>query len=257
VRRSLLVSLVVLALALATSSTALADPDGNQPGGVTDPGLLGLIGDDDVFSTADLSLLLAAPAMPMMTSQRTQHYGPYQATSTDSGTCGVDWALDTFDRDFTVKTNNDGTFTVVEQFKNGSFVTTPPPSNASPGACDSSDGTPPGTVVAGVNGGMHGYFIIPLPAGATQFSHDPGCAPGSPPADCTTYGFLNSHFTGCATYPSSPCSVTTFFFHYSAGDQGLVVHEWKNASCDRGGNHGDIASNNVGFMPPFLIADCP
>jgi len=39
--------------------------------------------------------------------------------------------------------------------------------------------------------------------------------------------------------------VTTFFFHYSAGDQMLVEHEWKNASPDRGGNHGDIRSTNV------------
>ena len=31
--------------------------------------------------------------------------------------------MDTFDRHFTVKANGDGTFTVVEQFKNGSFVT--------------------------------------------------------------------------------------------------------------------------------------
>jgi len=39
--------------------------------------------------------------------------------------------------------------------------------------------------------------------------------------------------------------VTTFFFHYSAGDQSLVEHEWKNASSDRGGNHGDIRSTNL------------
>jgi len=33
-----------------------------------------------------------------------------------------------------------------------------------------------------------------------------------------------------------------FFFHYVAVHQGLVFHEWRNASCTRGGNHGDIAS---------------
>jgi hypothetical protein len=36
---------------------------------------------------------------------------------------------------------------------------------------------------------------------------------------------------------------TCFFFHYSAGDQNLLEHEWKNASADRGGNHGDIRSS--------------
>ena len=62
--------------------------------------------------------------------------------------------------------------------------------------------------------------------------------------DCTTATFVNTHFAGC-DYPSPPCEVTTFFDHYSAGDQGLVEHEWKNASADRGGNHGDIRSTNV------------
>jgi hypothetical protein len=238
-RRSLLVPLVVLALALATSGTALADPDGNQAGGVTDPGLLALIGNDDVFSTADLSLLLA-PAMPMGPSgQATQHYGPYSSTSPDSSTCGNDWATDTFDRHFTVKTNNDGTFTVIEQFKQGSFITM---AGFSPGGCE--NGPPEGTVDANKTGSMHGYFIIPLPVGAMQISHDPGCEPGSPPANCTTYGFLNSHFTGCVSYPSAVCGVTTYFFHFSASDQGLIEHEWKNASADRGGNHGDIRSAN-------------
>jgi hypothetical protein len=89
---------------------------------------------------------------------------------------------------------------------------------------------------------MHGYFIIPLPAGTTQTSTDPSCLSGTPSAPCTTTDFINSHFTPCYDFT---CPVTTFFFHYSAGDQGLVEHEWKNASADRGGNHGDIRSTNV------------
>ena len=60
--------------------------------------------------------------------------------------------------------------------------------------------------------------------------------------DCTTTTFMNTHFTAC--YPFT-CTVTTFFFHFSAGDQQLVEHEWKNASADRGGNHGDIRSVDV------------
>ena len=44
---------------------------------------------------------------------------------------------------------------------------------------------------------------------------------------------------GCAPLT---CTVTTFFDHYAAGDQNLLYHEWKNASEDRGGNGGDIAS---------------
>jgi hypothetical protein len=81
---------------------------------------------------------------------------------------------------------------------------------------------------------MHGYFVITVTG--TQTSTDANCQPGP---ECTTAGFIESHFTGSAF------TIGTFFFHYSAGDQGLVEHEWKNASDDRGGNHGDIRSTNV------------
>lgn len=82
----------------------------------------------------------------------TQHYGPYASGSTDSGTCG-DWADDTFDRHFTVRSNNDGTYTVVQQFKNGSFVAY---GGLSPGSCDTTDGSPPGMVDSDIAGSMHG-----------------------------------------------------------------------------------------------------
>jgi len=204
--------------------------------------LLALITDDDLFSTTDLSLLLDPPPP----AQATQHYGPYASGSTDSGTCGNDWANDTFDRHFTVQTNADGTFTVIEQFKNGSFVTPAsdsPPTNFSPGACQSGP-TPAGSVNSGITGGLHGYFIIPLPTTEAQSSTSPFCdAVGITNINCTTTKFINTHFTP-ACYPVT-CTVTTFFFHYSAGDQSLIQHEWKNASADRGGNSGDIRSVNI------------
>lgn len=252
-RRSVLVVLSVIALALGTSTVAFADPEGVQGGGVTPPDLLALISDDDVFSTADLSLLFA-PTTPLATSSsRTQHYGPYDSESPDSGTCGNDWANEQFNRSFTVRPQKDGTYVVIVQFKQGTFETVFGPS---PGACDETDGTPPGEVNAGIVGSMHGYFIIPLPAGTVQTSTDPHCdAVGMSDASCFTTTFINTHFTPC--YPVS-CPVTTYFFHYAAGDQGLVVHEWKNASCDRGGNHGDIASVNVGITPPSVNPpQCP
>ncbi len=212
--------------ALVMSAAASAAPDRNAPvGGVTSPSLLALITNDDVFSTIDLSWLLggltAAPlrsnaASSSASSNATQHYGPYTTQSADSGTCGNDWANDTFDRHFTVKPNNDGTFTVVEQFKNGSFVTT---AGLSPGACETNVG---GTVAAGVTGSMHGYFIIQLPSGSVQSSQDPRCTVGAS-GPCNTDTFIGTHFTPGAY------SVSTFFFHYSAGSQGLAFHEWKNA----------------------------
>jgi len=206
---------------------------------------------DDAFSTIDLSTLvnpISSPmparhyvilASPSSSGASTQQYGPYASGSTDSGTCGPDWATDTFNRHFTVFQNrDDGSFLVVEQFKDGSFVTMAGPS---PGACNNPPTNNGGTVAAGITGDLHGYFVIPLPAGAIQTSTSSTCFV-SPDTDCTTYNFLNSHFTGCTSYPNPPCSVTTFFFHYSAGDQQLISHEWKNASADRGGNSGDIRS---------------
>jgi hypothetical protein len=161
-----------------------------------------------------------------------QHYGGYASGSPDSSTCGNDWANDTFDRHFSVDSNG-GTLTVVEDFKDGAFTTIAGPS---PGGCDTNPG---GTVVAGVTGSLQGYFVIPL-AGERQISTDPNCVAEAPDAECTTAGFINSHFAP-ACYPVL-CPVTTFLFNYSAGGQGLLFHEWKNASADRGGNSGDIAN---------------
>ena len=235
---------MVFAAALLTGlfvcATAAAAPDSASISGLTAPSVLSMIGStgDDTFSTMSLS-----PVDPSGTP--TQHYGPYTSGSPDSGTCGNDWAEDTFDRDFTVRTSA-GQTTVVEQFKNGSFVTN---GGSSPGACDSTDGYGPGTLNPGHTGKMHGYFIV---SGAlSQTSTSPLCdAVAMSNANCTTTTFINTHFVPC--YPFA-CTVSTFFDHYSAGDQGLAVHEWKNASCDRGGNHGDIADL---VLPPGLTTPC-
>ena len=212
-----------------TTSTPLVNP-------VT--ALINTVG-DDLFSTIDLTTLVD----PATTAAPTQHYGPYASGSTDSGTCGNDWADDLFNRHFTVFTHPSG-ITIVEQFKDGSFSTPAidsPPVNFSPGACES--GPASGVVNPGITGRLNGYFIIPLPPTEMQTSFDPHCN-GATMTDtgCDTTTFINTHFTAC--YPVS-CSVTTFFFHYAAGGQGLIINEWKNASSDRGGNHGDIRSANT------------
>jgi hypothetical protein len=229
--RSLLGLLPAVLAGFALTIPASATPDGNtSPAGVTSPALLALIGNNDLFSTLDLSTVLN----PAGTTP-TQHYGGYPSTSPDSGTCGNDWAEDTFDRDFTVRSNGDGTYTVVEQFKNGSFITN---LGASPAACDATYANHGRTILPGKTGSMHGYFIVSNVGGQTSTS--PFCdAINSTNSGCTTTTFINSHFTPC--YPAV-CTVTTFFDHYAAGDQSLLYHEWKDASPDRGGNDGDIAS---------------
>ncbi len=239
-RRHLLVPLAVVALAFATSGTALGFPSDDRPAAVGKPDLAGLIGDDDVFSTADLTTLLA-PLVPMMgASNGTEHYGPYTTDDTDSG-CNINpWNTETFDRHFTVRDNRDGTFTVVEQFKNGDFETV---GSQSPGEQCPENNDPLGVsyLDPGILGSMHGYFIITNVTGP-QTSHDPHCngLTQTTDATCNTTQFIDTHFTPC--YGAGICTVPTFFFHYAAGDQGLIEHNWTNASPDRGGNRGDIAS---------------
>ena len=230
----------VIIICLLLASSAFAGPEGSISG-LAGLSLLVPSPADDLFSTADLSTLVDP------SGNATQHYGPYPSSSPDSGTCGPDWAEDTFDRHFTVQRNPDGTYTVTEQFKNGSFVTNAniPPPTLSPGACP--NGPPPqGVVDGGITGSMHGYFIIPLPAGTMQTSTSPYCnGLLQTNANCDTATFVDTHFTPCYAIVVPTCTVTTFFFHYSTGDQPLVEHEWKNASSDRGGNHGDIRSTNL------------
>ena len=226
-----LILLPVLTVALAAPAGvayAAPDPGGTAGGGVINPLVLTVLNTlgDDTFAQANLTTAMGG-------ANATQHYGPYNSTSPDSSTCGNDWAQDTFDRHFTVRYNGGSTYTVVEQFKDGNFTTTAGPS---PGACDTTDGTPPGTITAGKTGAMHGYEIITVTG--SQSSPDASCIAGMPSAPCTTAGFIASHFAGAST-------VGTFFFHYSAGDQGLIYHEWKNASEDRGGNHGDISDATI------------
>jgi hypothetical protein len=226
------VAICLVGFSTAVLPGAFAAPESTSSGLVAPPGILALIVNDDTFSTTDLTALVAASGPG---PNPTKHYGPYASDSPDSGTCGNDWANDMFDRHFTVFKNPDGTFVVVQQFKQGTFETDAGPS---PGACE--PGNTPGSVSAGITGKMHGYFIIPLPLGTIQTSTDSRCNAGVGNSPCTTTTFIDTHFTPC--YAVSTCPVTTFFFHYAAGDQGLIMHEWKNASTDRGGNSGDIRS---------------
>jgi len=148
-------------------------------------------------------------------------YGPIASISPDSGTCGNEWANDAFNRHFSVNTlrNADGTYSVVEDFKKGMFVTS---AGASPGACDTNPG---GTVAAGVTGTFQGSLSIIVHG---KFNPAATCASGCD----TTAGFVVTVFGANATY-----DVPSFEFDYSTAHNGL----WKNASEKLGGNQGDIS----------------
>ena len=161
----------------------------------------------------------------------TVHYGPFASGSTDSGTCGPDWANDTYKRVFEASTtrNVDGTYSAHEWFIEGRFVTL---AGDSPGACNTATHTG-GKIIAGVTGSMHGDFGIVVTGGTFN-----------PNADCnqatcdTTAKWVATVFGASAKYDTP-----VFEFTYHAGGQGLISHMWHNASADRGGNFGDIRSS--------------
>jgi hypothetical protein len=237
------IALVTLSMIVGVASVR-ASPETPQFGTATTPLLSSILGSvnvigDDAFATIDPSAMSPPP---------TQHYGPYLSSSPDSGSCGNDWATDTFDRHFSVF-SKDGSIVVVQQFKDFSFVTPASDSllvNMSPGACN--NGTPydGGVVASGVTGSAVGYFIIQTAPGTYETSNSPYCdATLSTNVDCTTAKFIDSHFS--CTYQVT-CTVSTFYDHYTspitstAPNSGLIENEWKDASADRGGMSGDIRS---------------
>lgn len=226
---------------LATLAAAAVAVAGSNAGAA--PGIeTQFLGAADPLLVSPLQEELAIDTLATSTDPGTQHVGPVASGSPDSSTCGPDWAQDTFDRFFTIRANKDGTFNVYEQFKNGSFVTMFGPS---PGACDPTDGYGPGTLTGGDVGTMHGYLILTIMCTGVGPCENPtaSCA-----ANCqTTADFLAEFF------PGQPFTTDAFYFHYAGYDgfnKALVVNEWKNASCNRGGNHGDIANTSTGTIPP-------
>jgi hypothetical protein len=165
-----------------------------------------------------------------MAGQDSVHFGPINSATPDSGTCGNDWANDTFKRVFDAATTRslDGTYTVTESFIAGRFVTV---AGSSPGACES--GTNDGGMIGeGVAGSFNGTFTIIVSSGT--FDATATCESGCD----TTSGFVATVYGTAATR-----NVTNFGFDYHANGPGLLDRDWHNASADLGGNFGDIRSS--------------
>lgn len=155
-----------------------------------------------------------------------QRFGPYESSSTDSGTCGNDWANDTFKRVFKVSQDSAGNWQLREDFKDGKFVTV---AGRSPGACQTSGAN--GTLVAaGITGKFKGWLSGTVTGGT--FVPEGGC-----PDPCTGDKFVLIHFGSGATWNVAP-----FKFNYHANGGHLLFRHWQNASDDQGGNRGDIAT---------------
>ena len=182
------------------------------------------------LSLAVSVLALAATPATVMAGQDSVHFGPITSGSGDSGTCGPDWANDTYMRVFDAATvrNADGTYNVTERFIAGRFVTLAGPS---PDACDPS-GTAGSTITGDVTGSFNGNFLIVVSNGT--FDPNATCDSGCD----TTAGFVATVYGAGATR-----NVTSFGFTYHANGPDLLQREWHNASADQGGNSGDVRSS--------------
>jgi hypothetical protein len=168
-----------------------------------------------IFTIAFLSIssLGSASAAPEI-----RQYGPFHGGSLDSGTCGNDWATDKFNRYFTFSTtpNPDGTFTVLEEFRQGSFETIAGPS---PNSCELGNNA---TVGAGIKGKFSGTFTIIVSGGTYNADAKPG-------HETTATSFVSEVFGTTATFV-----IPTFSLEYSTANNG----SWTNSSS---GNSGDIS----------------
>ena len=111
-----------------------------------------------VGGVASVMLLaaMAAPALAGPGGQPPIKVGPIAVVDqADIGTCNNVWALDSFDKSYTITVNKDRTYNVQVNYKHGTFVTVAGVTPVkSPGACES--GTYNGnTVAAGVTGRTH------------------------------------------------------------------------------------------------------
>lgn len=176
-----------------------------------------------------IAAVFAMGSTTAMASTGTFRDGPYSSTSSDSGTCGSDWAIDLFTRTFIAHLPAvNGQYNVTENFTKGHFLTV---AGQSPQACDLNNPTG-ATVKEGVTGTMHGTFGIVVSNGT--FDPSGSCVRASD-GQCTTAGWVEGFFGTNATY-----DVPTFSFVYKAApSQGLTSSQWTNADT---GNLGDISS---------------
>lgn len=155
---------------------------------------------------------------------------PYTGTSQDSSTCGGNWAVDVYTRNFSA-VGSGSVFTVTEKYKNGHFSTI---AGLSAGSCDTNAG---GTIREGVQGTFSGQlkFIV---TNAT-FNAGGSCVRDISDGLCHTDGWVAGFFgAGAVIGDTQP----NWSFKYKAKGSGLIFNSWINADPAVGGNVGDISS---------------
>jgi len=140
--------------------------------------------------------------------------GPIVVAQDDIGTCNNVWALDSFDKFYTITPNKDGTYNVQVNYKNGTFVTK---AGFSPGACEGTGGNGPGNgnkVAAGITGRTHQEYNGTVTGTLSGNS----CTPQTC-FDTTT--ILNTVFNSGWTWTTlSDGGHWTWTGHYEAGSNG-------------------------------------
>ena len=157
------------------------------------------------------------------------------STGPDSGDCGQSWATDTYNRNFIVTAQSDGSYSVLETFK-GSFVTIPDVPDPGDGSCTTSQ-------EGGVTGTFYGteQFTIPSPGPGESADFDPyadcgsACSPDTngtsdSSADAGNDAFVSAYFPGAA----AP-SVANYDFVYQTAGNGW----WVDSNTPQNGT-GDI-----------------
>jgi hypothetical protein len=177
------------------------------------------------FLVARISVHAASASVA--SGSKIHRYGPFKVTNDqDTGTCGPVWALDAFNRSFSVNSSTPTEFD--EFFTNGTFVTNAGPSE---GACASgiNNGN---TVGAGVKGKLSGEYIDAVVTLGT-FNPNAKCTPTT----CnTTAGFVAVVYGPTAVY-----TVNSYDFDYSTLENGAATQD----SSDLGGYYGDITGPAV------------
>jgi hypothetical protein len=152
------------------------------------------------------------------------------------------WAMDTIDRKYKVKKNQDGSYTVRREDK-GTFKTTGPLSPSADPCPDVIRRGKHGTALtAGITGKMHGYITGKATGGT--FNPNGSCA-----SPCGNVAFIAGFFSPGTTYTCNQgYAGCRFNFAYTAQNQNkqkLTHHHW----VDRGLNGvnetfiGDIATS--------------
>ena len=163
----------------------------------------------------------------------TDQFGPFPSTILDTGSCGNNWATDTFNLFVTVHNNGDGTFNVLFDERDGTFTTIGP---VSPGACESTNNHG-STVQSGILGHLHGFLMIKV----NSSQYNPSACNGNPsPCNFLTFGDL---VFGPAAAASA--NVPLQIVDYQSSDRSLHYHHWVNIIANNGNSVqliGDIAN---------------